>query len=254
MKIVALVGRNYVGKSTISSVIVNILKQMDVNACAISFADDVQKELSEMYNLCPATFNYTEEFITDCPIIQRYLDLNGELKVYGYKDKLKFSLNSLNLSDNKLDIIKDLWSDLPISKEEKWLDKEMTLRDLMIYHGTDIRRAEDDLYWVKKMESTIDKLSSSHDLVIIDDARFNTEFSYLKSAGCVFIELCNGVALKRRGEFITKARDKAERLCMDCIEELGTLRTRVLINVPVTYGNVEEVFGLIPISKQYQRN
>ena len=254
MKIVALVGRNYVGKSTLALHVANKLNSRSVNAYVLSFADGVREELVAMYNLSAYTFQYTEKGVTECHIIRRYINSHGTLPVYGYKDVLKFSLNSLNLSKAQYGMINELWSDLPITKEENWMDKEITLRELMIYHATDIRRNQDNLYWVKKTAHTIEHLESAYDIVIIDDARFDTEFDYLNESGCTFIEVSNEVALKRIDLFNVKASDKAEQSCIDCISRLGTLRTRVLVDIPIRHRNVEEVFGLIPITKLRWRN
>lgn len=53
----------------------------------------------------------------------------------------------------------------------------LTVRQLLQYWGTDVRRAEDPEYWVKKLQQHIPAGKN----VIVDDIRFESEVDFIKS-------------------------------------------------------------------------
>lgn len=62
--------------------------------------------------------------------------------------------------------------------------KDMTVREVLQWHGTDFRRSQDENYWVKKMQDYLDFKQSN---VIIDDVRFINEAEFvLNNNGFLF--------------------------------------------------------------------
>jgi hypothetical protein len=68
--------------------------------------------------------------------------------------------------------------------------KQMTVRELMQWWGTDIRRAQNPDYWVDKLISRI-YAESAHfgKLFVIDDVRFGTEKHAISYVGGITIRL-----------------------------------------------------------------
>ncbi|MCK4500508.1 hypothetical protein KAU11_08415, partial [Candidatus Babeliales bacterium] len=60
----------------------------------------------------------------------------------------------------------------------------MTIRKLLQWHGTDYRRAQDPLYWVKKFDEQL-----PNEDCVIDDVRFVEEAEYCKSKKAVLVRL-----------------------------------------------------------------
>lgn len=61
--------------------------------------------------------------------------------------------------------------------------KEFTVREILQLHGTDIRRVQDEDYWVKIVRDKILKLENEMDAplcVFIDDVRFHNEANMIK--------------------------------------------------------------------------
>lgn len=56
--------------------------------------------------------------------------------------------------------------------------KDMTVREVLQWHGTDFRREQDEKYWIKYMSDHFDNIIS-HSL-IIDDVRFKNEAEFVK--------------------------------------------------------------------------
>lgn len=62
--------------------------------------------------------------------------------------------------------------------------KNMTVREVLQWHGTDFRRSQDEDYWVRRMEDHFYGMNKS---LIIDDVRFKNEANFvLKHNGPLF--------------------------------------------------------------------
>ncbi|ABM28071.1 deoxynucleotide monophosphate kinase family protein [Nitratidesulfovibrio vulgaris] len=56
----------------------------------------------------------------------------------------------------------------------------MSIRELMQWWGTDVRRKQDPLYWIKAMEQRLDEAEG---MVIVDDVRFPNEAASILGRG-----------------------------------------------------------------------
>ena len=66
----------------------------------------------------------------------------------------------------------------------------MTIREVLQWHGTDYRREQDPDYWVKKMKSTIYQRTCGRPInIIIDDVRFVNEAEMIKKGGGILIRI-----------------------------------------------------------------
>jgi hypothetical protein len=151
-KIIALAGRKGSGKSEISKV---LLKE---GFEKISFADWMKIRLSDFFKI-DSDYFYNSEY-KELP----FSSLNLENIIWDEDLAKKFSL-FIN-------------EDFDTSKY-----KEITsLRDLMQFVGTDLLRAKDDLFHVKKTFASLEP----NKRYVCDDLRFTNELEYLKSIGSSF--------------------------------------------------------------------
>lgn len=58
--------------------------------------------------------------------------------------------------------------------------KDMTIREVLQWHGTDFRREQDENYWIIKMEEYYDKMKKN---LIVDDIRFKNEADFILNNG-----------------------------------------------------------------------
>lgn len=69
----------------------------------------------------------------------------------------------------------------------------LTVRQLLQWWGTDVRRSRDPNYWVKKMGAYWGRLKKKHGngncILIIDDVRFPNEAKWIREQGGVIIRL-----------------------------------------------------------------
>ena len=65
-------------------------------------------------------------------------------------------------------------------------EKPPLVRLLMQEYGTDVRRADDVDYWVKKWEESLPEISSK---IVVDDVRFMNEAEKIRSLGGHLIRL-----------------------------------------------------------------
>jgi hypothetical protein len=72
-------------------------------------------------------------------------------------------------------------------KDAGRLDSKVTVRELLVYFGTDICRVIDDDCWVRSTWTAI--TSSPIKLAVIDDCRFKNELYYFKDRGAKVIRL-----------------------------------------------------------------
>ena len=72
---------------------------------------------------------------------------------------------------------------LPYPSDQEW--EGMTVRELLQWYGTDVCRAQDPGYWVKRMRERIAGLEH----VLIDDVRFRDEADLVRELGGMLIRL-----------------------------------------------------------------
>lgn len=69
----------------------------------------------------------------------------------------------------------------------------MTLREVLEWHGTDYRRAQDPNYWIDRMNDTLTKIVKSKVplpiAVVIDDVRFPNEACYMHDSKGVLVRI-----------------------------------------------------------------
>ncbi len=151
-KIIALAGRKGSGKSEISKVL------LQEGFEKISFADWMKIKLSDFFKI-DSDYFYNSKY-KELPLSS----LNLENIIWDEKLAKQFS-----------SFIKE---DFNTSKY-----REITsLRDLMQFVGTDLLRAKDDLFHVKKTFASLDQNKK----YVCDDLRFTNELQYLQSIGSSF--------------------------------------------------------------------
>lgn len=66
----------------------------------------------------------------------------------------------------------------------------MTIRDLLQFHGTEVRRKQDPEYWTKQAQIKLNRYAHEGcSGVIIDDVRFESEVRFIKDNGGIVIRL-----------------------------------------------------------------
>lgn len=148
-KIIALAGRKGSGKSEISSRLIND------GYIKFSFADWMKQSLSDFFKI-DIDYFYNQKYKE-----ASLKDIGLEPIVWNEKLAKKFSI---------------------FIKEDFDTTKTATissLRQLMQFVGTDLLRAKDDAFHVKKALSNIDKNKK----YVCDDLRFKNEHQYLSSLG-----------------------------------------------------------------------
>lgn len=151
---IGFVGIDRVGKTTMANALHDAIPEI---SAVISFADDLRQEIVELYPNISMT------------------DMDG-------------------ISKNQRIYLKD--TGLHPSLRARWEeiygiavdDITVSIRDVMVTHGTHIRRNENANYWVDKFIAKVDALSDDTHIVIVDDMRFGTEFSIPR--GCRHFKLC----------------------------------------------------------------
>jgi len=168
MKFIAFIGEDRSGKTTMSKSLQELVHRgCRYKAEMISWADSLREEIMLLYGLpYDIIFNRSINKNETIILVSDY-DYDSSLPALWKKHKL-------------------------IKKIADFKDLKITLRDLIINHGTHIRRAEDPRYWVKKFDEKVTNLTDDFDFVIIDDTRFDTEFEYLLDKDTQIYYLSNG--------------------------------------------------------------
>lgn len=63
------------------------------------------------------------------------------------------------------------------------------LRSLLQWWGTEYRRAQDEMYWVKKTRPIIEDALNYYDLVVVTDVRYRNEAALIKYLGGMVVEV-----------------------------------------------------------------
>lgn len=138
----------------------------EMKAGRVSFGDALREELVEYYGI-------PEEYVED-----EHIDKNKiiiDLGQYTHRPQMP-----------------ELWLTLGIIHATQDFYLPITLRELYITHGTRIRRAQDPLYWIKKITEKINALEDQVDLIINDDPRTASDFEYLLNYDTDIYHLKNG--------------------------------------------------------------
>lgn len=151
MDFIYFCGDDKVGKSTMANSLQELIqRRYRKPAIVASFADGVRDELVNLYG------------IHESIIWNKSVDKNMEICLGDYIYE---------------GIIPVLWKKYGLIKELKdYSDVTLSLRELFVTHGTKIRRQENDLYWMEKLQERIKSIQGL-DAVIIDDARSPSDFS-----------------------------------------------------------------------------
>ena len=64
-----------------------------------------------------------------------------------------------------------------------------TVRDLLQYWGTDVRRAQDPIYWLKAMDKYVGQDLDAGAHVVVDDVRFENEADWVLARGGVLVRV-----------------------------------------------------------------
>lgn len=93
---------------------------------------------------------------------------------------------------------------------ELFQTKPMIMRELMQNYGTEVRRNDDPMYWIKQWEEHIKDLPLEEDLIVCDDVRFLNEADAIKRYNGKIIRVVN---LSQDEE--PKHQSETEQRCID---------------------------------------
>ena len=106
-------------------------------------------------------------------------------------------LNKIGLSSKKLSLAFELKSDLDNFLQQKFGISAFTedpneknfIRPLLICYGTDLMRKKDPVYWIKKIQKTVDLNINSGIISVVCDIRFMNEALWLNKSGGILVHL-----------------------------------------------------------------
>lgn len=156
MKIIGLTGRARHGKNTAATLITEAWGRRRAKPSTImAFADPLKRECAEAFGVDPRMFY--DDAMKDAP--QQYLRLeNCRLQEFV----------KLCLAD----------------RFQVLLHEPQRPRFIAQTWGTELRRAQDPLYWVKKLQAElVDAKSRGFGLAVVTDVRFENEAEMIKAAG-----------------------------------------------------------------------
>jgi len=163
MQIIQLIGRNRVGKTTLSRALAKFMTEhLNLNVVELSFADALRHELISLYGI-PKDL-----------VMNKMIDKNTYM---------------LRLGDYSYDKrLEQLWIDFKFIKDaNEYPDLRISLRELLMTHATRIRRVQDKNYWANLTKSKIaDMLIDGVEFVVIDDARYANELDFSEDLQTVF--------------------------------------------------------------------
>ncbi len=241
MRIIAFSGRDAVGKTTISNHIKNEFLLSDISVIVRSFADVLRNELYEYYNVPLAVLKpYSSSFST----AKMWLAVHGvDFKPEDprYKDNTIIKFSKLELSNTQKELLTILWRECGIEQFKKVAsieDIEVSLRQLLVIHGTYIRRKMDKDYWIKKMGSTL-RDGDRYTVTIIDDMRFPNEFNLLKSMGASLYWLDNDNTATPTNTI------EADLLRWYGESEVRNYFTEINVPIPITTECCRDIYNII---------
>lgn len=168
MRFLLYVGENRVGKSTMSKSIQDLVHRgCKCRAMRMSFSDSLRNELVTFYGL-PANIVYDTSIDKNNTILR--------LGDYQYHKS-----------------IPKLWKRYKLIERVSCFDDlHVSLRDILINHGTHIRRSENPHYWTEQIDKKVIEAKGNCDLIIIDDARHPDDFGYFDIEKTLIYHLTNG--------------------------------------------------------------
>lgn len=156
MQIVALSGKKGSGKSTLAGYLAQKLDR----AVILSFAEPVRREVAILFGL-------------------------DRGKIHALKNTFVPAVYAGDRADLQSRGVESLPDPLPVPPCSK-----MTVRELLQWWGTDIRRNSDPGYWDRIMEDRLKYYESEgYDYAVIDDLRFAPEVSLLVKKGAFLIRV-----------------------------------------------------------------
>lgn len=164
MKVIALSGKMGSGKDTIANIIDEILREYGKKTQKIAFADELKNEVDSIINSIQN--KNTNEFL-------------------------------ISLSPEDLSYIKSLVNNLEKGYSFKTHKKNEYSRKLLQFWGTDIRRKQNNNYWIEKLNDKIKEASSNNMISIVTDVRFPNEAKSIKNGVLFYINVSDEVRLKR---------------------------------------------------------
>lgn len=181
--IVTFAGGMASGKDTYANALAAHFK----NPTTVAFADSLKEEINTI-------IKHTDHPLSTDEVYAMAKDLDVDISdliiVLANINRLKVKCKRQGLSDD-------------ISANMRHED----MRHILQFWGTDVRRKQDDNYWIRKTIVKIGQLSHDHDLIVVSDARFLNEIEAIAAIDGSVIRL--DVPLETRIERII-ARDGFE--------------------------------------------
>lgn len=91
--------------------------------------------------------------------------------------------------ENAVQTVDYLWEDVKSGSVQSSYDRTKNVRSALQYWGTDVRRTQDDKYWIKKALSKVFVLLAEGKSVYITDSRFPNEVNAVVESGGTTIRL-----------------------------------------------------------------
>lgn len=167
-----LSGKMGAGKDTIAPLVLNELGY--TNTRHLAFADSLKEELTSIIRII-------QESDTPHEAIDR---VNEEMN-----------------STKAFDVVLTLYGDVKNEVVKDGYDKTTTTRLAIQYWGTEVRRREDENYWVRKTIAKCNEVMNENISVYITDARFPNEVDAATMNGAVHIRLNIGEEEQQRRIF-----------------------------------------------------
>jgi hypothetical protein len=207
MKIIGLTGQARHGKNTAASIITEAWGRRRARPSTImAFADPLKRECAEAFGVDPRMFYDDEQ--KDKP--QQYLRLENchlhEFVTLCLGDRFRVLLHE---------------AQRPRFVAQTW--------------GTELRRAQDPLYWVKKLQAElVDAKSRGFGLAVVTDVRFLNEAEMIKASGGVIWKVVRpGVGMLRSGG-THQSETEMESMRVDAIltnDSIERLRMAIVDNL-----------------------
>jgi GTPase SAR1 family protein len=167
MKFICFVGKDKVGKTTMSKALCDILLTgYRKPTLILSFSEQLRRELIRLYGLPEAI------------IMNKDID----------KKSVTFRLGDYNYDP----AVRNMWVDVGLLKSVKEFDDTViTMRELFVTHGTRVCRKLDRYYWSRYFDAKVKQLEEDVSFIICDDARNPDDFEYFTTKDTIIIHVDN---------------------------------------------------------------